>query len=76
MGQLLLHARAEQNKPDACNQKRNRDCRRDLNGFLFVHGCFEGTKFRHFFLLMIVETRVDQSNDTQNQKNHSENDDQ
>jgi hypothetical protein len=76
MGQLLLHTRPEHNKPDARNQKSYGDRCRDLRRFLFINGCFDGTEFRYFLLLVIIETRVDQSNDTQDQEDHSENDDQ
>src|SRR5260370_21515792 len=38
--------------------------------------CFDGAEFHHFFLLMIAEIRVDESNYAQNQEDDSENDDE
>src|SRR5256885_2050492 len=76
MPKLRLHARPQHNKPYAGYQQSYRDGSRDLRGFLFVHGSFEGAEFRHFFLLVIVEIRVDESNHTENQEDDSENDDQ
>src|SRR5882762_1424179 len=72
---LLLHARPENNKPYAGYQESYRDRCRDLRGFLLVHGCFDGAEFCHFFLLVIVEIRVDESNYSKNQEDDSENDD-
>jgi len=33
----------------------------DLGGFFFVHRSFDGTNFRYFFLFVIAEIGVDQS---------------
>src|SRR5260370_304413 len=73
---LLLHARPEHNKPYAGYQESDRDRCRDLHGFFFVHGCFDGAEFRYFFLLVIVEIGVNESNHTKNQQDNSENDDE
>ena len=59
MAKLLLHARPENNESYAGYQESYRDRCRDLRGFLFIHGCFDGTEFGHFFLLVIVEIGVD-----------------
>jgi hypothetical protein len=37
---------------------------------------FRGAEFRHFFLLVVVEIRVDECNRTENQEEASDNDDQ
>ncbi len=71
---LLLHSRPEHNKPYADNQECYGNCRWDLRGFLFVHGCFDRTEFRDFLSLMVVETGVDESNDTQDNEDDSDND--
>jgi len=71
---LVLESRPEHYKPYADNQQSYGDCRRDLCGFLFVHGCFDGTEFRDFLLLMVVETGVHESDDTQDKEDDSNND--
>src|SRR5260370_16526620 len=73
---LLLHARPEHHKPYAVYQESDRNRCRNLRRFLFGHGCFDGAEFHHFFLLMIAEIRVDESNYAQNQEDDSENDDE
>src|SRR5260370_8483386 len=73
---LLLHARPEHHKPYAVYQESDRNRCRNLARFLFVHGCFDGAEFHHFFVLMIAEIRVDESNYAQNQEDDSENDDE
>ncbi|OLE32937.1 MAG: hypothetical protein AUG47_05315 [Alphaproteobacteria bacterium 13_1_20CM_3_64_12] len=72
----MLHARPENNKPNAGYQESYRERCWDLCGFFFVHSCFDGTEFGHFFLLVVVEIGMDQSNHTQNQKDDSKSDDQ
>src|SRR5713226_451045 len=72
---LLFYARPEENKPDACNQESDRNRSRDLRGLLFVNGCFHGSKFHHFFLLVIAEAGVYESNYTESQENDSQYDD-
>src|SRR5260370_36839319 len=44
---LLLHARAEHNKSYTGNQQGDRDCRRDLDSVLLIHGHFVGADLRH-----------------------------
>ena len=73
---LLLHARPENDKPNPGYQESYRERCRDLCGFFFVHSCFDGTEFGHFFLLVVVEIGMDQSNHTQNHKDDSESSDQ
>src|SRR5258708_26506688 len=72
---LLLHARSKYHKPYAGYQQRYRDRRRDLQRFVFVYGWFDGTDFGHFFLLVVVENRVDESNHTEDQEDDSDDDD-
>src|SRR5260370_42691651 len=72
---LLLHARSKYHKSYSGHQKRYRDRGRNLQGFLFVYGCFDGTDLGHFFLLVVVENRMDEPNHTQDQEDDSENDD-
>ena len=71
---LVLESRPEHYKPYADNQECYGNCRRDLRGFHVVHGHFDGAKFRYLFLLVIIETRVDKSDDTQDKEDDSDND--
>ncbi len=71
---LVLESRPEHYKPYADNQECYGNCRWDLRGFLFVHGCFDRTEFRDFLSLMVVETGVDESDDTQDKEDDSDND--
>src|SRR5207302_6506145 len=72
---LLLTAQPQHHQRYAAYQESYRDRCRDLRSFLFVHGCFDGTDLGYFFLLVIVEIRMDESNHAQNKENDSENDD-
>src|SRR6266852_5166837 len=74
MARQLLHAWAEHYKPYADDQQCYGDRGRDLRSLLFVNGRFDGADFRYLFLLVIVETGVDEANHTQDEKNDSEDD--
>jgi len=63
---LQLPARPDHNKDYADRQQADGNRYRDLGSFLFVHSCFDGTEFRYFFSLVIVETRMDESKHAQN----------
>lgn len=65
---LLFHSGAEDNEPESCNKQQNGNSGWDLDGFLFIDGGFDGADLRNFFLLVISENRVHQSNYTQDQK--------
>jgi len=71
-GGLLFRARSDNYQDYADSQNNDRYRGRDLRGFLFIHGCFEGTNFCYFFFLVVIETWVDESNHTQNHKDDSE----
>src|SRR5437667_12397754 len=70
---LLFHARPQHHEHNADSEKRKRYLSRDLRGFLLINGCFHGAEFHDFFLFVIVENRVDESNHAKNQKYDSEN---
>ncbi len=66
--ELLFHARPQHYEHHADSEERDRNRGRDLRGFLFVYGGFYGTDLRDFFLFVIGEIGVDESNYTKNQK--------
>lgn len=70
----LLDAGAEQNHADAGDEEHDRNCGRDLHGLFFIQGSFVRSELGHFFLLVIGEVGMDQSNDSADQKNESKND--
>src|SRR5947207_13012918 len=70
---LLFHARPQHHEHYADSENSNRNRSRNLHGFLFVHRSFDRTDLRDFFLFVIIETRVDESNHAKNQKYGSKN---
>lgn len=72
---LLLDAWPEQDQCYAGHKERYRYGWRDLCRLLFIHRCFDGADFCHLFLLVISESRMDESNHSQNKKDDSQDDD-